>query len=360
MIIRQNIIAIIIMMVLGSSVIAQEEDSTKNSINWMAYPYIFYTPETNLAFGGGGILYFYLTPEFDSKASTITPSFYYSVNNQYELVVMPDLYFGKNEYHIVSDLRFGRFLDKYYGIGNNTPEIPNPDYLLSAFKFKIDSEIKLFNAFDLGMIYEFRNVEILDEKDNPYIEDSYGSEGGINSGLGMVISYDSRDNQFYPHKGGLYKFRSVFNMAAIGSTYDFNSIEFDARKFIPVHDNHILAFQLLLVSKRGNPPFYELAPLGGEVIMRGYFKGRYRDKNMFAGQVEYRTRFGWRRLGLVLFLGVGDVASNYGNYKLTELKYSYGAGLRFRLDEKEKIDVRMDIGFGNDADGVYFSLQQAF
>jgi hypothetical protein len=350
----------IALMLVASVISAQEEDSTDNGFNWMAYPYIFYTPETDLAFGAGGILYFYLTPEYKSKASTITPSFYYSINNQYEIVIMPDLYFGKNEYHIMSDFRFGKFIDKYYGIGNNTPEIENPDYLLYSFKFKIDSEIRFLNAFDLGLIYEFRNVEIIDTKENPYIDDSFGSEGGINSGLGVVISYDSRDKQFYPKQGGLYKFRSVFNMEAIGSTYDFNSIELDARKYTALHDNHILAFQLYLLSKRGNPPFYEMAPLGGEVIMRGYFRGRYRDNNLASGQVEYRTRFGWRKLGLVLFFGAGDVASEYSHYKLTELKYSYGAGLRFRLDEKEKIDVRMDVGFGNNTDGVYFSIQQAF
>ena len=27
-------------------------------VNWFAYPYAFYTPETNLAFGAAGILYF--------------------------------------------------------------------------------------------------------------------------------------------------------------------------------------------------------------------------------------------------------------------------------------------------------------
>lgn len=357
---RTGILTLILFLISSLMVYSQEEDSTDKSFNWMAYPYIFYTPETNLAFGGGGILYFYLSPEYKSKASTITPSFYYSINNQYELSILPDLYFGYYEYHLASELRFGRSIDRYYGIGNSTPDIENPDYLLDAFKFKLDSEIRFLNAFDLGVIYEFRYVDIVDIRENPYIEDSYGSEGGFNSGLGIVISYDSRDNQFYPKSGGLYKFRSVYYMQAIGSTYDFNHYELDIRNYNAIHENHIIASQLYLVSKRGNPPFYEMAPLGGEIIMRGYFKGRYRDANLLAGQVEYRTRFGWRRLGLVLFLGAGDVAWDYNHFKLTELKYSYGAGLRFRLDEKEKIDVRMDIGFGNNTDGVYFSIQQAF
>ena len=39
--------------------------------DWFAYPYIFYSPETNLAFGGGGIVYFKLSDRTDAKSSSI-------------------------------------------------------------------------------------------------------------------------------------------------------------------------------------------------------------------------------------------------------------------------------------------------
>ena len=38
---------------------AQEEKSDTvgiGGLNWFAYPYMFYSPETNLAFGAGGII----------------------------------------------------------------------------------------------------------------------------------------------------------------------------------------------------------------------------------------------------------------------------------------------------------------
>ncbi len=61
-------------------------------VDWFAYPYIFYSPETSLAFGGGGIVYFKLSDRPKAKASSITPSFYYTVNGQYDITIIPEFF----------------------------------------------------------------------------------------------------------------------------------------------------------------------------------------------------------------------------------------------------------------------------
>jgi hypothetical protein len=49
------------------------------------------------------------------------------------------------------------------------------------------------------------------------------------------------------------------------------------------------------------------------------------------------------------------------NFSFSDLKYSYGAGLRFRFNEEQKVNLRVDIGFGNDGNmGVYFGIEEAF
>jgi len=93
--------------------------------------------------------------------------------------------------------------------------------------------------------------------------------------------------------------------------------------------------------------------------MRGYFTGRYRDRHYFATQIEYRIRVWWR-FGLVGFIGMGDVANSPTKFEMTKFKFSYGLGIRFRIDEIELIDLRADIGFGKNTSGIYFSLNQAF
>ncbi len=49
-----------------------QDDSNKpdtvgvGGVDWFAYPFIFYSPETNWAFGAGGILYFSLSDRVNS------------------------------------------------------------------------------------------------------------------------------------------------------------------------------------------------------------------------------------------------------------------------------------------------------
>ena len=49
---------------------AQDEDPDTLGIggfNWFAYPFVFFTPETNWAFGAGGVISFKLTDKKKSK-----------------------------------------------------------------------------------------------------------------------------------------------------------------------------------------------------------------------------------------------------------------------------------------------------
>ena len=57
----------------------------------------------------------------------------------------------------------------------------------------------------------------------------------------------------------------------------------------------------------GQSPFYLLPALGSDEMMRGYYNGRYRDRNFIAGQTELRYRLS-DRIGIVGFLGTGEVA----------------------------------------------------
>jgi len=48
-------------------------------------------------------------------------------------------------------------------------------------------------------------------------------------------------------------------------------------------------------------------------------------------------------------------------YDFNTMKYSYGLGLRFQFNKKQKVNLRADIGFGNDGNrGIYFGIEEAF
>ena len=93
--------------------------------------------------------------------------------------------------------------------------------------------------------------------------------------------------------------------------------------------------------------------------MRGLYTGMYRDRKYLASQIELRIPV-WKRLGLVTFLGCGEIGSRFKDYNLSLAKYSYGAGLRFSLVKRERVNLRFDYGISNSSNGWYITVTEAF
>lgn len=363
MLIRITVYVIISLLILNPEMIYAQESDTSDAkgISWVPIPFAFYTPETKLAFGAMVIVSFRLSEHVNSRPSSVTASVYYTLNNQYDFFLSPEIYLNNDRYLIASELNYAKIVDKYYGIGNDTEEIDEPNYeARNSFIFlKFQSEILRY--LKLGIVYELRDFDVVDARKNPILlaGSQIGGEGGLTSGLGLVLTYDSRDNIFYPASGGYYEIAAAVFSEILGSDHNYTKTFIDLRRYLKIADDQIVALQVFYNFVGGSTPFYDVPQLGGDNIMRGYFRGRYRDNNYFATQLEYRIRVWWR-FGLVGFVGVGDVANKFSKFELSKFKYSVGAGLRFRIDETELWDLRVDIGFGKNSSGFYFQYNQAF
>jgi outer membrane protein assembly factor BamA len=340
-----------------------EPDSTiERGLTFNGYPYAYYTPETQLAFGLGGILIFYTSKERELLPSKITGSAYYTTSSQYKVSLNPVFYFFKNKFYLNTPVSFGHFVDKFWGVGNNTNETGNEDYTRDGFSATLTAQIPpvLFLSDRTGLIFEYDNTEISDKKNNAFLINDIvpGNNGAELFGIGTDLVWDTRDNIFFPNSGGYQYFKFMFYPSF--NDYVFSLFEIDVRHFEAISQDHIIASNFYFASAIGEIPFYKLPALGGQNRMRGYFEGRYRDKAYTMLQLEYRQYFWWK-FGFAVFAGAGDVASDITKFQLKELKYSYGLGLRFLFNKEEKVNLRMDIGFGNDGNsGIYFGLEEAF
>lgn len=151
----------------------------------------------------------------------------------------------------------------------------------------------------------------------------------------------------------------MFSHPSIGSDYNFGRFNFDFREYSSLGTSHILAFQAFGTFTSGTAPFHKLATLGGQNLMRGYYEGRYRDNDYLAAQAEYRTALIWR-IGAVAFVGAGEVAHTLSGFTLEDVKPSYGLGLRFNFSPTERLNIRMDFGFGKGSSGVYVGASEVF
>ena len=118
----------------------------------------------------------------------------------------------------------------------------------------------------------------------------------------------------------------------------------------------IIAGELRGLFNFGNPSWAMLARLGSNSSMRGYYQGRFRDKHMITGQVEFRQHV-WRRSGLVAWVGCGSVFHDSESFK--HWLPNYGIGYRFEF--RNRMNIRFDYGFGAKGEnGFMFSINEAF
>ncbi len=325
-------------------------------------PILFYTPETEIA---GGVLVNYYFRESGSKTSTrpssVMPSLVYTQNKQIMAELSTYLYWKDEAYYSEGYIGYIKFPDKFYGIGNNTSEDDEEDYTPRSVIFHINFQKKVRSALYLGIQYEFGHSKLTEvEKDGLLAKGNLsGSKGGTASGGVILASWDTRDNLYFPLSGSFYQLSASFFKSALGSDYDFNRYTLDLRQYFPLFSSHVIAFQSYINSITGSPPFQMLSLFGGSHMMRGYYEGRYRDKNMIVFQAEYRVPVWWR-FGLVGFGGFGDVADKLSNFQVSGFKYSFGAGIRYQLSRQERINLRLDFGFGKGCSGIYATLKEAF
>jgi outer membrane protein assembly factor BamA len=109
----------------------------------------------------------------------------------------------------------------------------------------------------------------------------------------------------------------------------------------------------------GEVPFYDLCLFGFSNDLRGYYAGQFRDRRMFATQMEYRLEL-LSRVGVVGFAGVGGVAPEFSKFRGDELLPAGGGGFRLTVAKKNHINLRLDFGFGRVGHTFSMGVAEAF
>ena len=58
--------------------------------------------------------------------------------------------------------------------------------------------------------------------------------------------------------------------------------------------------------------------------------------------------------------GVAQVADKVHSFGLADFHWACGAGLRIMVQKKDKLNLRIDYGFGEKSSGLYVILKEAF
>lgn len=340
-------------------------DTTLRKAKVLAIPVLFRSPETRWAFGVAGSVSFKTSHPHDSltRLSNVQGVILSTQRRQNIQAIDATVYFPKEKYILIVQISHSHYPDFFWGLGPYTKDKAREHYTFEQYHINPHLKKKIAKNLFVGAIYEFQKVYHIkylpggEYANTPHI----GTSAYQVSGIGPSICYDTRNASFWPTKGVyLQTMATCFNQV-LGSNYNDVKITMDFRYFKSFFSRcHVLAMQLFNYTNIGEAPIRELAAFGGPTNVRGYYQGRYRDKNMVSAVVEYRAPLFWRLSGCA-FVGTGNVFSKTSDLVSSDLKYAYGAGLRFAVLRKEKFNIRVDYGYYNNFNrGLYFTVGECF
>jgi outer membrane protein assembly factor BamA len=334
----------------------------EKELNVLPIPSITIGPEVGIMFGFFLDYYYKLGPKLDTttRPSLSFVSFQQSTKKQTNVDIYSSTFTPGEKYYIL--LRAGYFddFDQYWG--TTKPSLPNEDFILTRFSKNTISgrTVKnLGNKHFLGLSFQYNkyfNVSFAETKFNEFIPPSPASNI---LGLGIVYNIDKRDNQFSPTKGYYVDILAQKMFDISGKTGGFMYYNLDLRKYFE-KNRHVFANQIIIGSQQGDVPVFEKLRIGGPLIMRGMFRGRFRDDNLWAFQTEYRYRI-IPQIKLAVFGSIGNTAPTFSSLLKQDLIMGYGTGIRIRINKSKKLYAKLDYALTNyNTSGFYLRLGDAF
>jgi len=343
---------------------AVERDSALYPAKLVIFPQVTYNSQTGWYPGIAAKSIFNLgKSESDTRTSNISLG-YNNIRGKHQLISDFTLLSSNDAFLLTGQFHFQNIPDYFYGLGPST--LTNKKETFAYNQLLIDPILakrtilpQLFVGF--GIRYNKTYKLIIDEN-GPLI--TTGSGSTIRStavGYQLALIYDSRDNIINPKKGFYVKLISTIHGEILNGEEDFGLTRIDARYFIDLFKNKssILAIQLIAHISHGDTPLLEMARLGGAQIMRAYHRGRYHDRNSVASQIEWRQKLS-DRWGLVVFGGYGFVTSSISTFSPDHLRSTLGIGVRFLIDKKNNLNLRLDTTSGQIGYPTYLRLGEAF
>ncbi|MFY8126889.1 MAG: hypothetical protein ACOVMM_00815 [Chitinophagaceae bacterium] len=353
----------------------KQETTVKPPKNFQAafLPTVGYSLQTGFSFVYTGNIEFSTNrKDTNQKFSTIYAGITYSLRNQIIIPTIANIWTKNNKYNIILDNRFIQYPDYVFGVGNatNTTKEYRTYFTMLRMHESILREVKPNLYLGIGFMHD--NIWNISGFDSIYKVINPSSNKKIKrevaTGLALRFLFDSRLNQVNP-KNGFYS-NIVFrkNLTALGSDATWGYLTTDTRAYVPFPktSKNVLAFwNYNMITYGGYNVSNFLLPSNGwddtHNTGRGYIQGRFRGRNLFAFETEYRfalTKNGL--LGGVVFGNVQHFDHEYF-YNSGYLKPGGGVGLRIKFNKHSNSNVCIDYGFGvNGSRGFFVNVGEVF
>ncbi len=342
---------------LAPPVVDPKTDESSWTDDWSILPVVFYSPETDFGFGAAVIRSFAL-PEDNPSISTVALGIIYTTKGQLITRLEPDLRFGNTAFlNLV--LRYQRYPTRFFDPAVH-PDDPGEPFDEASLIGHVDGRVTLTGRLRAGLRWEYRYNDVSETVPGGALEQSgYPGLGSyFASGIGPVISFDSRDEPRLPKRGLLLELRALGFANYTGSNFAALRVDAEVRGYLSLGNCHVLAGEILAQVSTGDLPFQLLPRLGGASHLRGWYEGHLRNQHALLGQLEWRFPI-VGRVGGAAFVAVGQTVPNLADLSLERMRVGAGLGLRYLLNQRQNVTIRLDLAYGSGF-GAYFDVLEAF
>ena len=343
---------------------------TSRKPSFILLPAISSSPETGLEVGGAALVSFYSdTLTRDTRVSDIFGYATITTKSQTKLSLNASYWEPHNKFHYSGTISFYNYPYDFYGVGNDT-KLANVQHVNEKrYKAGTAGEKLFGNSIYVGYVAGFIKYFYKYNENESFIQDAnidvQDRHGGASLYVGPSFTLDTRNNNTYTTKGIIINaYYNILHGIYTNNSYAGGFFNIEYSQFFLIAKPLVLGFDIQEQSLTGNrSPFYLLPQLGSDEMMRGYYEGRYRDRNFLAGQTELRYRINGR-FGLAGFVGTGEVF--HTSFSFPGLKPDYGGGIRYFFDIQKGLAIRLDYGVGQKPagepreSGFYIALGQSF
>ncbi len=343
-------------MILSDAAICQDEKPAKK-ISVLPVPAIGYTPETKTYVGLVTLFTFNKSTDSLTRSSNAKLEFVYTWNKQMIFESDWNYFFTGEKWFTKGRLiYFSKYPDLYYGIGFDSPSSGELSFESNRLIFDADLFRNIKNKLFLGAGINYTAYKIIKSLNDSLFYPELQDEN--NFGIKLIFLKDARNNILSPSKGDYLEVSNSLNSGT--SLYDKISLDYRYYFGFGKTKSNVLASRFYHSSVIGTPPFYDYSMIGGDKYVRGYYLGRFRDKNVSFLQFELRNQLFWR-IGIATFGGISMIYENFKGIENESFKPNVGAGLRFLVDKKENTNLRIDYAVGADnQSGFYISFGESF
>jgi hypothetical protein len=247
-------------------------------------------------------------------------------------------------------------------------ELGNTKYRINTFLVSQKLLFRVAESFYAGGTLFYNNTE---HNPNNAAGEEFLIKNGIvdldNGGFGASVSWDSRENKYFPRDAFWVDVDVTAVPKWLGADRDYGNVTINARYYGPaLRKSDVWAHQLFGQYASNDTPDGDLPTLSGKSMLRGFPAGQFRARNLTGAQTEYRYVLEGTPFKVTAFAGVaklsgGSSGDGVGQRDDDGTYWAGGAGLRYAIQRRTGVDLRLDlVTTSQNEESVYLTLNQAF